>query len=54
MCQGSEQATLWNLGTSINISLKTQEQEATQGNILEISLLDTLKTIFWMENLTQG
>ena len=46
MCRGSEQATLWNLGTSINISSKTQEQEATQGNNLE--------TIFWMENLTQG
>ena len=28
-------------------------KEAPQGNILEFFLLDTLKTIFSMENLTQ-
>ena len=38
---------LWNLGTSINISYKAQEKK---GNFF---LLDTLKTTFWMENLTQ-
>ena len=44
---------LWSYGTSIKIYSKTQEEEALQGNILEIFFLDTLKTVFWMENLTQ-
>ena len=33
--------------------VKTQEKEAPQGNILEFFLLDTLKTTFSTENLTQ-
>ena len=41
---GVEAGGLWNWGTSINISSITQEKEASQGNILKISLLDTLKT----------
>ena len=36
--------TLWNYVTSINISSKTPEKEAPQGNILEFFLLDALKT----------
>ena len=32
---------------------KTQQKKAPQRNILNIFLLDTLKTIFSMENLTQ-
>ena len=35
---------LWNYVTSINISSKTPEKEAPQGNILEFFLLDALKT----------
>ena len=45
---------LRNLGTSINLSSKTQEKKATQGKNLDIFLLDTLKTKFWLEDLTQG
>ena len=41
------------LGHVINISSRTQEKEAQQGNILEIFVLDTFKTTFWMENLTK-
>ena len=33
--------------------LKTQEEKGPRGNILEDFLLDTRKTTFWMENLTQ-
>ena len=44
---------LWNWVTSINISSKTQEKEALPRSVLEIFLLDTLKTKLWMENLTQ-
>ena len=44
---------VWNQVTLINFLSKAQEKEAPQGNILEILLLDTLKTIFLMENLTQ-
>ena len=40
--------------SSINISTKTQEKEAPQGNILDLFLLDTLKTAFRTENLTQN
>ena len=36
---------MWKYGTSINISSKTQEKEATQGNILELFLQDTLKSV---------
>ena len=32
--------------------VKTQEINALQGNILELYLLDTLKTTFSIENLT--
>ena len=35
--------------TSINISSKTQEKE-----VFGVFLQDTLKTTFWMENLTEG
>ena len=42
------------MGTLINISLKTQEKETPQGNILKLFLLNTLKATFWMENLTQN
>ena len=35
------------------VKKKKTEKEALQGNILEFFLLDTLKTTFWMENLTQ-
>ena len=44
---------LWNQVTSINITSKTQENEAPQGNIFEFFLLGTLKTTFSMKNLTQ-
>ena len=44
---------VWNQVTLINFLSKAQEKEAPQGNILEILLLDTLKTTFLMENLTQ-
>ena len=44
---------LWDFGTLVNISSKTQENEAPERKILEIFLPDTLKTTFWMENLTQ-
>ena len=44
---------LWNFGTLVNISSKTQENEAPERKILEIFLPDTLKTTFWMGNLTQ-
>ena len=37
---------LWNWGTSIKILSKTSEKEASQGNISEFFLLDTLQTIF--------
>ena len=50
---GQERRRLWNLGTSINISSKTQEKEAPQGNILEFFFLGPLKTTFRMKNLTQ-
>ena len=40
----------WNLNTSINNSSKTRGKKAPWGNILEISVSDTLKTTFWMEN----
>ena len=43
----------WNEGTSINISSKTQERKAPQGNVLEFFLLDTIKSTLWMKNLTQ-
>ena len=43
---------LWNWGISINISSKTQEKEAPQENILELFLLNALKTASWMENST--
>ena len=43
---------MWNFSTSINISLKTQDEKASQGNILEFFLQGTIKTTFWMENLT--
>ena len=33
-------------GTLINVSPKTQEKEAAQGNILEFFLQDTLKITF--------
>ena len=33
--------------------IKTQEEKALQGKILEFFLLDTLKSTFLMENLTQ-
>ena len=39
-----------NLDTSINNSSKTRVKKAPWGNILEISVPDTLKTTFWMEN----
>ena len=32
--------------------VKTQEKEAPQGNSLEIFVLNTVKTQFWLENLT--
>ena len=44
---------VWNQVTLINFLSKAQEKENPQGNILEILLLDTLKTTFLMENLTQ-
>ena len=44
---------LWNWWNFVKISSKTQEKETPQGNILKFSLLDTLKTTFWMENLPQ-
>ena len=44
---------MWNFSTLINISLKTQDQKAPQGNILEFFLQDTIKATFWMENLTE-
>ena len=34
-------------------SSKAQEKEALQGNILEVFLLDALKTTFWIVNLSQ-
>ena len=40
----------WNLNTSINNSSKTRGKKAPWGNILEISVSDTLKTTFWIEN----
>ena len=43
----------WKYSTLINISSKAQEKRDPQGNILEFFLLDTLKTTFWIENLTQ-
>ena len=33
--------------------VKNTKKEATQGNIVEFFLLDTLKTTFSLENLTQ-
>ena len=33
--------------------VKNTEKKAPQGKVLELFLLDTLKTTFWMENLTQ-
>ena len=33
--------------------LKMQQRKVPQGSILEIFLLDPLKTTFWMENLSQ-
>ena len=47
------EGALRNYGTSINISSKTQEKEVLQGNILEFFFLDTLKTTYQIENLTQ-
>ena len=44
---------MWNEGPLIKISSKTPEKEPPQGNILEFFLLDTLKSTFWKENLTQ-
>ena len=32
---------------------KTQEKKVMQGNVLDFFLLDTLKTRFWMKNLTE-
>ena len=37
----------------MNFSSKTQENKAPQGKILELFRLDTLKTTFLMEDLTQ-
>ena len=34
--------------------VKTQEKKVLQGNILEFFLICTIKTTFWMDNLTQG
>ena len=42
---------LWNQGSSIYFSSKTQEKKAPQGKMLELFLLDTLKTTFGMEGL---
>ena len=42
---------LWNQGNSI--TFWSQEKMVAQGNILEIFLLDNLKTLFLTENLTQ-
>ena len=43
-----------NLDTSIIIlSQKHKKKKVQQGKFLEFFLLDTLKTTFWMENLTQ-
>ena len=36
-----------------NFPTKHKKKETPLGNILEFSLLDTLKTKFWIENLTQ-
>ena len=46
---------LWavELDTSVNISSKTQEKQAAQGNILDFFLKENLRTIFWVKNLTQ-
>ena len=44
---------VWNWDTLISISSKAQEKETPHENILKFFLLDTLKTLFWMENLTQ-
>ena len=44
---------LLNQGISINFSSKTQKK-ALQGKILELFLLDILKTTFWIEDSTQG
>ena len=41
----------WNWGTSINILSKSQEK-GPAGKNLGVFLLDTLKTTFWMANLT--
>ena len=38
--------SLWNCSSFINNSLKTQEKEALQGNILQFFSLDTLKTMY--------
>ena len=42
----------WNKSTSVKVPSKIQEKKA--GKISECFLLDTLKTKFWMVNLTQG
>ena len=40
------------LGTPINISSNIPEKKAPQGKILKFFLWDTLKTTFWLVNLT--
>ena len=43
----------WNQGTLTNISLKHTRKKGPAGKIWEFFLLDTLKTIPWIEDLTQ-
>ena len=49
----SSYQVLYVFRTCSNILSKTQEKRVLQGYILDFFLLDALKTIFWMENLTQ-
>ena len=44
---------LWNQGALINISLKNKRKKDPAGKNWEFFLLDTLKTISWIENSTQ-
>ena len=43
----------WNLGTSINISRKTQEKRSHKEIFWSFFIEDTHKLIFWMENSIQ-
>ena len=42
------------LGHFDKLFLKNTQKKTPEGKILELFLLDTLKTIFWMEDSTQG